>query len=47
MFKIQFHLICQMLAKFSLFECERTVSKFRKGKEICFCCVHLLHKVGA
>ena len=27
---IHFHLICQMLAKFSAVEFERTVSKFRK-----------------
>ena len=36
---IQFHLICQMLAKFSgYFESERTISKFRKRK-IRFCVV--------
>ena len=46
---IQFHLICQMVAKFSWFESERTVSKFRKEKEhfLCSFCVHVLHKEGA
>ena len=42
----QFHLICQMLAKFSGVECERTVSKFRKRKRTFLCFVHLLHKAG-
>ena len=41
----QFHLICQMLAKFSGVESERTVSMFRKEKTF-LCFVHLLHKVG-
>ena len=40
LFLIQFHLICQMLAKFSGFESERTLSKFRKRKRK----LHLLHK---
>ena len=33
---IQFNLICQMLAKFSWVESERTVSKFRKRKRTFF-----------
>jgi len=32
---IQFHLICQMLAKFSGVESDRTVSKVRKRKFLC------------
>ena len=33
----QFHLVCQMLGKFSGAESERSVSKFRKRKEnFCF-----------
>ena len=43
---IQFHLICQMLAKFSEVEFERTVSKFWKRKRKFLCCVHLLYKAG-
>ena len=43
---IQFHLIWQMLAKFSRVESERTVSKFRRGKRQLLCCVHLLHKAS-
>ena len=43
---IQFHLIWQMLAKFSRFESESTVSKFRRGKRQLLCCVHLLHKAS-
>ena len=43
---IQFHLIWQMLAKFSQVESERTVSKCRRGKRQLLCCVHLLHKVS-
>ena len=35
LFLIQFHLICQMLAKFSRFESERTLFTFRKKKENC------------
>ena len=34
---IQFNLICQMAAKFSWVESERTVSKFRKRKRTFFC----------
>jgi len=41
---IQFYLICQMLAKFSGVETERTVPKLRK--RIFLYCVHLLHKEG-
>ena len=41
---IQFHLICQMLAKFSGVESERSVSKFRKRTFLCF--VYQLHKAG-
>ena len=37
----------KMLAKFSVFEFKRTISKFRIRKRKFFCCVHLLHKVGA
>ena len=37
---IQFHLICQMLTKFSVVESKRTVSKFRKRKRKILCCVH-------
>ena len=44
---IQFLLIWQMLAKFFGVEYERAVSKFRKRKRKCLCCVHLLHKQGA
>ena len=44
---IQFHLICQMLAKFSGVESEMTVSKFRKRKRNFLCLVPLLHKAGA
>ena len=43
---IQFHLIWQMLAKFSRVESEGTLSKFRKGKSQLLCCVHLLHKAS-
>ena len=42
---IQFLLIWQMLAKFFGVEYERAVSKFRKRKRKCLCCVHLLHVV--
>ena len=38
-FKIQFHLICRMMAKTSGVKCKRTVSKSRKGKIIFFCVV--------
>ena len=41
---IQFHLICQMLARFSGVKSERTVSKFRKRK---LGCAHLVRKAGA
>ena len=43
---IQFHLIWQMLAKFSKVESERTVSKFGRGKRQLLCCVHRLHKAS-
>ena len=45
---IQFHLIWQILAKFSRVESERTVAKFRKRKRqrARLCCVHLLHKAS-
>ena len=42
---LQFHLICQMLAKFSRVKSERTVSKFTKRKRKF--CAHLLRKAGA
>ena len=41
---IQFHLICQMLTRFSGVKSERTVSKFRKRK---LGCAHLVRKAGA
>ena len=44
---IQFHLICQMMAKFSGVESERTVSKFRKRKRKFLRCARLLRKAGA
>ena len=44
---LQFHLICQMLAKFSGVESKRTVSKLRKRKRKVFCFVYQLHKAGA
>ena len=37
----------KMLVKFSAFEFKRTISKFRIRERKFFCCVHLLHKVGA
>ena len=43
---IQFHLIWQMLAKFSKVESDRTVSKFGRGKRQLLCCVHRLHKAS-
>ena len=43
---IQFHLICQILAKFSGVESKRTISEFRKRKRNFLCCVHLLRKAG-
>ena len=36
-----------MLAKFSVVEFKRTISKFRIRKRKFFCCVHLLCKAGA
>ena len=42
---IQFHLICKMLAKFSGVESEKTISKLRKRKFLCF--VHQRHKADA
>ena len=36
---IQFHLICQMLVKFSGVESDRTVSEVRKRKRKFLCCV--------
>ena len=42
-----FHLICQMLVKFSGVEFERTVSKFRKRTRKFLCFVHLLYKAEA
>ena len=44
---IQFHLICQMLAKFSGIKSEKTVSKFRKRKRQFLRCARLLRKAGA
>ena len=44
---IQFHLICQMLAKFSGVKSEKTVSKFRKRKRQFLRCARLLRKAGA
>ena len=38
---IHFHLILQILAKFSQVESERTVFKCRKRKRQLLCCVHL------
>ena len=44
---IQFHLICQIFAKFS-FGPYLSLSKLRKGKrQLFFVCVHLLHKAGS
>ena len=44
---IQFHWICQILAKFSGVKSERTVSKFRKRKRKFLRCDQLLRKAGA
>ena len=44
---IQFHLICQMLVKFSGVVSESTIVKLRVRKRRFLCCVHLLHKAGA
>ena len=44
---IQFHLICQMMAKFSGVKSERTVSKFRKRIRKFLRCACLLRKAGA
>ena len=41
---IQVYFICQMLAKCSGVESERTVFKCIKRKRKVLCCVHLLHK---
>ena len=43
----KFHLICQMLAKFSGVKSEKTVSKFRKRKRQFLRCARLLRKAGA
>ena len=43
---IQFHLIWQILAKFSL-QLYLWLSKFRKRKRQFLCCVHLLHEAGS
>ena len=43
---IQFHLIWQILAKFS-FGPYLSSSKFRKRKRQFLCCVHLLHNAGS
>ena len=43
---ISFHLICQMLAKFSGLNRKRPYGKFRKRKTKFLCSAHLLHKVG-
>ena len=43
---IQFHLMWQILAKFSL-RPYLSLSKFRKRKRQFLCCVHLLHKAGS
>ena len=43
---LQFHLILQILVKFSLGP-YLTLSKFRKWKGQFLCCVHLLHKAGS
>ena len=44
---INFHSICQMLAKLSGVKSERTVSKFRKRKREFLHCVRLLRIAGA
>ena len=41
---ILFHSVCQMLAKYSGVESERTVSKFRKRKLLS--CVHVIYQAG-
>ena len=43
---IQFHLMWQILAKFSLGP-YLSLSKFRKTKRQFLCCVHLLNKAGS
>ena len=43
---IQFHLIWQILAKFSS-RPYLSLSKFRKRKRQFLCCVHLLHNAGS
>ena len=47
--QIQFHLICQMLAKFSGVESESTVPKVRdrQRKYVSVFFFHFLHKAGA
>jgi len=42
---VQFHLICQMLAKFSGVKSERTVSKFRERKRKLLCSFKLEHEI--
>ena len=44
---IQFHSICQMLAKFSRVESEKTESKFRNRKRKLLSRVHVLHQARA
>ena len=44
---IQFYSICQMLAKFSRVESEKTESKFRNRKRKLLSRVHVLHQAGA
>ena len=44
---IQFHLICQMLAKLSWFNPKEPYLSLEKEKETFFCCVHLLRNAGA
>ena len=44
---IQFHLICQMLAKFPGWIPKDGIYKFPKKKRKFLCCVHRLHKAGA
>ena len=42
---LQFHLICQMLAKFSRVKSERTVSKFTKKKKENFVLTYFVKRV--
>ena len=42
---VQFHSICQMMAKFSGVQSERTVSKFRKRKTKFNCCLVFTYSI--